>query len=131
MSAEFLNTRRRAAVRALFWLACVAVAVLALLPVSQLPAGFFDWWDKAQHALAFAFLAGLGGGAYARHPARVTAGLLLFGALIEIAQAMTTWRYGDVFDWLADSVGVLVVMALWVWRRRASAGTAALQLRLP
>ena len=41
--------------RGLFWGAVLAVTILALLPGEYLP-GVFDWWDKAQHALAFAVL---------------------------------------------------------------------------
>jgi VanZ family protein len=118
MSAAPRDPQLRKAIRGLFWIACVAVCVLALLPASQLPMGLLDWWDKAQHALAFATLASLGGWAYPRFAARVTVGLLFLGGVIEIAQAMTTWRHGDVFDWLADSVGVLAVMGFWIWRRR-------------
>jgi len=33
-------------------------------------------------------------------------GLLLLGAVIEVAQAATGWRVGDVADWVADAVGV-------------------------
>ena len=33
-------------------------------------------------------------------------GLLLQGAAIELAQAASGWRHGDVADWIADAVGV-------------------------
>ena len=38
--------------RASFWVACCTAAVLSLLPSDYLPSAF-NWWDKAQHALAF------------------------------------------------------------------------------
>lgn len=103
----------RTLVRAAFWLACLAVAVLSLLPVEQLPPGVFDWWDKAQHALGFLVLAVLGLLGYAGFAGRVVLGLLGFGAVIEFAQAATGWRYGDWQDWLADAVGVAVAYAVW------------------
>jgi VanZ family protein len=98
-------------IRALFWVACLAIGVLSLLPVAYLPPAAFDWWDKAQHALAFLVLSGLGLAGYPRQVARVLLGLLIFGALIELAQALTGWRYGEWQDWLADGVGVLVAEA--------------------
>jgi len=100
-------------VRSMFWAACGAVMVLSLLPVEQLPPGVFDWWDKAQHALAFWVLGSLGLWAYAATSVRVAVGLVVFGALIELAQSATGWRFGDWQDWLADAVGVGV--AYWVW----------------
>lgn len=95
-----------------FWLACVVVSVLALVPGEQLPPVLFDWWDKAQHTLAFLVLAGLGVSAYPTKLHRVGFGLLLFGGLIEIAQASTGWRTGDMQDWLADAIGIILVFAL-------------------
>jgi hypothetical protein len=38
---------------AIWALAIVAVTVLALLPIQHLQLPVFNWWDKAQHALAF------------------------------------------------------------------------------
>jgi VanZ family protein len=96
-----------------FWLASLAVVVLSLLPVEQLPPGVFDWWDKAQHALGFLVLAVLGLWGYSAFAGRVVLGLLGFGAVIEFAQAATGWRYGDWQDWLADAVGVAVAYAVW------------------
>jgi len=74
-----------------------------------LPPTVFDWWDKAQHALAFLVLGGLGFFACAARSAQVALGLLAFGALIEVAQAATGWRYGDWQDWVAER---------WYWRSR-------------
>lgn len=45
-------------VKVLFWFACIAVALLSLLTGEYLSSGAFDWWDKAQHALAFLVLCG-------------------------------------------------------------------------
>ena len=41
----------------MFWLCFVAVNTLALSPAPYLPPEIFDWWDKAQHAIAFGALA--------------------------------------------------------------------------
>ena len=103
-------------IRTAFWSACLAVAVLSLLPAEQLPAVAFNWWDKAQHALGFALLGVLGLLGYQQRQLRVVWGLLVYGALIELAQAATGWRYGDWQDWLADALGVVsawVLLSLW------------------
>ena len=103
---------------AAFWLACIAVAVLSLLPVNELPKISMDIWDKAQHASGFALLGLLGLLAYPPHATRVLGGLLLFGAGIEFAQAATGWRTGDALDWLADALGLSVAMLGILFTRR-------------
>jgi VanZ family protein len=108
-------------IRAAFWLACLGVAILSLLPGEAIPS-VFNFWDKAQHSLAFAGLSLLGLWSYLSRRNRVLLGLLLFGAVIEIAQAMTTWRAGDLRDWAADGLGIalgyLIAMSLRVTPRR-------------
>jgi VanZ family protein len=107
----------------LFWGACISVGVLSLLPVAHLPPMAFDWWDKAQHALAFLVLGGLGLLAYSVKPGRVVFGLLAYGASIELAQATSGWRYGDWQDWSADAVGVGAAYLGWVfWKPDRSHG---------
>lgn len=92
--------------RLAFWACLLAVVALSLTPVQHLPQQVFSLWDKAQHAGGFAVLTLLGLWAY---PHRVTAllvAMLALGVGIELAQAATGWRYGDVADWVADAVGV-------------------------
>jgi hypothetical protein len=105
-------------VRALFWIACGAVAVLTLLPSDRLPTELFSWWDKLQHAIAFGGLAVLGGLAY--RPSRAAVGVLVFGVVIEIVQEASGWRHGDVYDALADGVGVAAGFAVATWLSRRS-----------
>jgi VanZ family protein len=101
-----------AVVVAMFWLACAGVATLSLLPVDELPRITLDLWDKAQHAAGFFLLGMLGLKAYPNDFVRVCIGLLLFGALIEVAQDASGWRTGDVLDGLADSVGLALAAAV-------------------
>ena len=109
-----------------FWLACLAVATLSLLPPKDLPTIAMDIWDKAQHAIGFLGLGILGLLAYPCHPTKVLAGLVLFGLCIEVAQAATGWRAGDVLDWMADLTGLLVAMALrWAQIRFGAPRNAA------
>jgi VanZ family protein len=80
--------------------------------------------DKVQHIIAFATLAALGSFAYPRIGLmRLLAGLSLFGAVIEVVQAIPALqRDSDVWDWVADTAAVAAVLALvWVWRRSARA----------
>lgn len=98
--------------RAAFWALLLTVAVFSLMPTGYLPPQVFSLWDKAQHALAFAALAGLGLRAYPHHPWHLVTGLLVFGGAIELAQAATGWRHGEWGDWLADAVGLAAGAAL-------------------
>jgi uncharacterized membrane protein len=99
-------------VQTVFWVCLLGTAFLSLVPSELLPQAF-NWWDKAQHALGFAVLTGLGLLAYPKARGWLPWGLLLFGACIELAQAASGWRRGDWLDLLADAVGILVVTIAW------------------
>jgi VanZ family protein len=106
--------------RIAFWLAVGAVAVGSLTPTPYLPPQAFDIWDKAQHAIAFALMAILGLRSYPSSPLIIALSLLGYGALIEIVQSLTGWRFGDWQDWLADSIGVAMVYLGWIfWKPSA------------
>ncbi len=109
---------------ALFFITCLVVAVLSLLPGEALPPVAFNVWDKAQHAGAFAALAVLGLWAFSHRPFAVVGALLLYGVFIEVAQGVTGWRHGDWYDWLADAVGVGVALGWVVWRALFAAAAA-------
>ena len=110
-----------------FWALVLGVAVLSLLPGEYLPPVTATIWDKAQHASAFTVLGAWGMLVYPRRPWSVLLGLLAFGGAIELAQATTTWRFGDWQDWLADAVGLTLgaVLAWWPSRRLALRGMQA------
>ena len=78
--------------------------------------------DKVQHIIAFATLAALGSSAYfSTSIVRLSVGLSLFGALIEVVQAIPALhRDSDVMDWIADTAAVLVVLMLVRWWRSSS-----------
>ena len=108
--------------RAGWWLAMAVVMVLALLPVEHLQLPVFNWWDKAQHALAFLVLTGW---AFLLWPARawrVAAGMLAYGAGIELTQLAVGWRFAEWADLAADAVGVALGWGLL--RRRSLASSS-------
>ena len=107
------------AARAAFWLAALAVLVLMLLPAEHVQRLPLNFWDKAQHALAFGGLTLLGLLAWPQRPDRwrLLVGLVIYGGGIEWAQHLTGWRHGDWVDWAADSAGVALVAALVMARR--------------
>jgi VanZ family protein len=110
------------AARTAFWAAACFAFVMAVLPHPPEVPGEPN--DKVQHIIAFATLAALGSFAYPRIALlRLLAGLSLFGAFIEVVQAIPTLqRDSDVWDWVADTAAVAAVLALvWLWRRAARA----------
>lgn len=108
-------------IRAIFWFSVLGITVASLVPVVMLPPQALDIWDKAQHAIAFAWLAVLGLLSYPAQAPRVALGLLVFGGAIELAQDATGWRHGEWVDLLADAVGLFLGSAVWwlLCRRRA------------
>jgi VanZ family protein len=111
-----------AARRGAFWLCVLVVLALALLPPAPyLPA---TPWDKANHVLAFAVLMLLGCGSYRDRTTAVLLGLLAYGGAIELLQALTPYRTGDVTDLLADATGLLLgwPLARFFAQRRPSGG---------
>ena len=108
------------AARAVFWAAACFAFAMAVLPHPPEVPGHPN--DKVEHVFAFATLALLGVFAYPRALfARLLIGLSLFGALIEVVQAIPMLqRDSDIWDWVADTAAVAVVLTLVWWRRRAA-----------
>jgi VanZ family protein len=103
--------------RWLFWAAAVFALVMAVLPhPPELPGAPSD---KIQHVAAFATLGALGAWAYAGAALlQLLAGLSLFGAFIEVVQAIPALhRDSDVRDWIADTLAAGLVLLLIRWRR--------------
>ena len=124
MKTDLLNQHVPTAMKAMFWLSLAVLTVASLVPVTLLPPQALNVWDKAQHALGFAWLAIWGLVAYPRLTVAVVAGLIVWGGAIELMQAATGWRYGEWIDWLADAIGVALALAAWRclptrWSRRA------------
>lgn len=91
---------------------------MAFIPNTEIPDAF-NLWDKAQHALAFAVLTITGSLAYPKLTKAVYVGLIVYGAAIEVFQStLTTTRFGEVSDLLADSVGVAIGFAAYLVMRK-------------
>jgi VanZ family protein len=97
-----------------FWFAVAATLFFALRKVTvAIPTS-----DKTQHAVTFAVLTGLAALAYPR--ARLWAAAFAlsgFGALIEFLQPYFQ-RDRDYRDWIADTIGILIVFAIVVIARK-------------
>ena len=103
-----------------FWICFIAINALALSPAPYLPPlEIFNWWDKAQHAIAFGTLAVLAALAYPE-ASRLRIALLLIGqgVLIEVLQYYGGYRFGDWQDAVADGVGVLGGLMGVTWLMR-------------
>lgn len=118
--------RGRSLIRLAFWAAAAFAFVMAILPHPPEVPGQPS--DKIQHILAFLVLGGLASFAYDRaRPVYLGAALSLFGALIEVVQAIPALhRDSDPVDWLADTAAAALVLILFHWlrgrRRRGLAG---------
>ena len=114
----------RRALSAIFWAAILFTFVMAVMPhPPRLPG---EPSDKVQHIIAFATLGLLGALAFpTRSIARLAIWLSLFGALIELVQAIPVLhRDSDILDWLADTLAVaaalLTARGFWRWTRGGS-----------
>lgn len=99
--------RKKNAWQALFWLLLMVFSVLFLMPAEYLVDNVFDWWDKAQHTLAFIIFTLTANLSYKSNSGLILLSLIVYGGVIEIIQSMTGWRQGELGDWFADVLGVV------------------------
>ena len=112
--------RRLTILRLAFWCALLFAFVMAIIPhPPQLPGAPSD---KIQHFSAFVALGAIGFFAYpGSRLLTLAAGLSLFGALIELVQAIPALgRDGDVVDWIADTLAAALILGLLQWFRGRS-----------
>jgi VanZ family protein len=104
------NISIRTIFRSLTILILIIFTVLFLIPTQDLPEqSIFKWWDKAQHAFVFMALTTVTFLAFPTSYLKVSIYLLMYGGFIELLQAMTSWRKGDFYDWVADAFGILII----------------------
>ncbi len=102
--------RRLAAVA--FVAGALAVTILSLLPDNAMP--HTRLWDKAQHVIAYLCLGLAGGIAFPdrRFVPVLGLGLVALGIGLEFGQAIIPGRYTSAWDALANTLGVMLGLAL-------------------
>lgn len=104
------SPRLHGAWRCLLLALLITITWLALTPHPPRSADL--GWDKLNHLAAFGSLAFCAMRGFARAgPWRVAAALLLYGALIEVAQSQVPGRSAEWGDLLADSLGIALGVA--------------------
>jgi len=100
------------------------IALFSLLPAEAAVSSGFG--DKLEHFGAFALLSVLARLGWPGRDWRQVAGILVaFGAMIELTQSVSPGRHPDVYDWLADAIGVAVGLGtVLVVRRIRSIGSS-------
>jgi hypothetical protein len=113
-----LTSRQRNGLRVLYCSGLCAMFVLALLPTG----GSEPWFahqDKVEHALLFAVITLSALWLWPDAPIAVPRLLLGYGIAMEIAQAQTVHRTGDLLDLAADAAGIVIAWLCWRrWQRR-------------
>lgn len=112
-------------------------AALPEFEFSWLPVGFDQWVDKIQHMIAFFVLTvlaarSLGAIKSIQRPVLTAAVLTLgYSFFLEILQAPLPWRYFDLRDMVADTVGVLLAypVASWVVSKMPARAIAGADVR--
>ena len=102
--------------RILFWLCAVAAVIVSLVPTTG--AQLFDLQDKVAHVVLYASLYFIAVQAYGSSFSLLLLAIMVigFGLSLEIAQSMTSYRYGDIWDFVANSIGVIAVWLLLLMR---------------
>ena len=98
-----------------FGLAIVVTTVMLLIP-SYAVRKAFDFYDKAQHCLVFTALTVMGMVAFPLRLKAVCLGICVYGGVMEVLQSLLTkTRHGDVVDWVADVIGIVLGFSVyWV-----------------
>ncbi len=130
-SAKMLSAEMHRAVRWTARLGLVTaltfITYIALVPSPDVP---FEFWDKANHFIAFFTLTLLADYAFPgmtwKKPAFVY--LFLYGLSLELIQWRTGYRVLEYWDVVANTVGMATFLAI---RPVISASAAIRQLQLP
>jgi VanZ family protein len=111
---QHLNQVLYRAMPFIFGFGLVLATVLLLMPSYAVPKAF-DFYDKAQHGLMFTTLTIAGLMAHPQRVKTVCLGLGLYGGLMEVLQStLTTTRHGDVVDWFADTLGIILGLVIYL-----------------
>ena len=101
----------------------LGVILVSLTPSGSLPP-YPDFWDKAQHFLAYGALAVCGAIGFASRRAvkRLTGCLVMLGGGLEVGQLFVAGRDAALGDTLANGLGVLAGVAAVTLMRRITIG---------
>lgn len=117
-----------------FLAASAAIFIASSSPTLRPPDIGFDWQDKLFHAIAYFVYAAcvhvLVLFTFRLHKQILVGGVviaigMLYAASDEWHQTFVEGRVGDVADWLADTVGVLLYVVTVIWLRSRHAVTAS------
>lgn len=102
--------------RVVFWSLLTVVAIVSLIAIPASQPQLFIWQDKLYHGLAYGTLFALLVKAYgARYRLwHLAVSLALFGLVVEIAQFFTGYRQLEVWDFIANSLGIFLVCLIAV-----------------
>ena len=109
--------------RFLFFNVLLLVFVVATFPGKTPPVDYFTWTDKFFHALTFFMLAGLM--CFAQFKTKYWLDFVLlfgFGLLIELVQRFIPLRSFDLFDAVANAIGLVCFYSLafiYKWYKRS------------
>ncbi len=108
--------------RLIGWLLLLLVGVLSLINLAEAPVDDV-LWDKLNHAIAYAAIAGWWAALLPGRRWKAAAVALVFGLMMEGVQGLLPYRAFEWADMLANGVGVLLglLLSLW-WLPRGFAG---------
>ena len=101
----------RVILRGIGWALLLIVGVLSLINLSESPADDF-FWDKANHAIAYAAIAGWWAALVPGRRWKAAALAMTFGLSMEFAQAVLPYRAFELADMVANGVGVVIGLLL-------------------
>ena len=116
MPAEAAANDKRAVLRlVVLWYGLGAILLLAVAALSLMPMPSTGVNDKLSHLVTYFALAGWFGLLAGNRLALVwtLAGVIAYGGLIELLQAMTAYRQAEWADMLANSMGAAI--GIWLY----------------
>lgn len=90
---------------------CIVFLLGALMPHPP-SIKSINHFDKYEHAFAFVVISLWFAALFPRRFMRILVLLSSYGALVEILQWASGYRSGDVWDWVADTIGILIGLVL-------------------
>jgi len=106
--------------RILFWVALISSYVLAIMPQEMAPS-FQSLSDKSLHFIAFAVLTLLLNLSYRMQWWKTVVYLLFYAIFIEFSQTFTPNRCAEWLDIVADAIGIVLGLVLYVVYKKLEA----------